>query len=101
MNIEQTCADAIAVVERYLANTSARAFSPRYRVYMMNEVCAAKDAVGDAWDSLLAVEYAGGGSIPKAANRLCCAAWWACAHTKDDECNLAKMYVDEYKELVK
>tara|TARA_R110002074_G_scaffold366071_3_gene539932 strand:+ start:427 stop:678 length:252 start_codon:yes stop_codon:yes gene_type:complete len=83
MNIEQTCKDAIAVVERYLAGDLVAAD-------MYDELQEAQDAVDDAWDN----------SNSRKSNRTCRAAWHACLAAKNDEWSLAKMYVNEYWDRV-
>ena len=89
MNIEKTCADAIAVVERYLANDV-----PAYD--MRNELYEARGAVGDSWE-------ARAWDVCKShkPQRICRAAWHACDTAKDGEVILAKKYVEEYEDLVK
>jgi hypothetical protein len=82
MNIEKTCADAIAVVERYLFTAADSD--------MMNEICEAKDAVESAWDVC---------KSPK-SHRQCRAAWTACLSAKTGHTSTAEMYVDEYWEQV-
>jgi hypothetical protein len=84
MNIEQTCTDAVAVVERYLTGDVS--------VYdMQDELYEAQEAADRAWD-----EY-----ISRMESDMCHIAWNACSHAKNDRRDIAKAYVDEYKELVK
>ena len=95
MNIEKTCADAIAVVERYLANDV-----PAYD--MRNELYEAREAVDSAWDvihrSRKSLRLP---PLEKLHHCMCRAAWHACLAAKSDEIMLAEKYVEEYKELVK
>ena len=85
MNIEQTCKDAIAVVERYLDSNVVVHYADSFAA-----LCEAQDAVDKAWDN----------SNSRKSNRTCRAAWHACSTAKNDERSLAKMYVNGYWELV-
>ena len=84
MNIEKTCADAIAVVERYLTG-DVSAYD------MQDELFEAQEAVDCAWRECNSNK----------SRCLCFTAWWACSHAKDNERSIAKMYVDRFWGLVK
>ena len=84
MNIEKTCTDAIAVVERYLTGDVS--------VYdMQDELYEAREAVDRAWDKYTS----------RMKSDMCTTAWLAVLAARHDRRDLAKMYVAEYKELVK
>ena len=83
MNIEQVCKDAITVVEKYLAGDLVAAD-------MYDELQEAQDAVDDAW-------YV---AKSRKSQRMCRAAWHACLAAKNDERDIAKMYVKEFWEQV-
>tara|TARA_R100000541_G_scaffold52965_1_gene60793 strand:+ start:335 stop:619 length:285 start_codon:yes stop_codon:yes gene_type:complete len=83
--IEQVCANAIAVVERYIDSGVVEDDS------MYDEICEAQKAVDHAWDVCKS----------RKSQRICRAAWTACLSAKTDHISSAKMNVDEYKELVK
>tara|TARA_R100000541_G_scaffold52965_1_gene60794 strand:+ start:616 stop:870 length:255 start_codon:yes stop_codon:yes gene_type:complete len=81
MNIEQVCKDAIAVVERYIANDV-----PAY--IMSDELYEAREAVNRAWHACDAAKDI----------RVCRAAWHACDVAKNDELLVAKMFVNAFWE---
>ena len=85
MNIEQTCKDAIAVVQRYLDSDVVE-----YYVDIFDELCEAQDAVYVAWYE----------SNSHKSTRIRLTAWHACEAAKDDEWVIAKVYVDEFWGLV-
>ena len=91
MNIEQVCEDAIAVVERYLANDLAAAD-------MYDELQEALNAVEAAWHHANSHRS----SLRKATRlcRLCRAAWLACLAAKNDERVIAKVSVNEFWDRV-
>jgi hypothetical protein len=83
MNIEQTCADAIAVVERYLFTAADSD--------MRDELHEAARTVSYVWDVCKS----------RKSHRQCRAAWTACLSAVTGHTSTAEMYVDEYWELVK
>ena len=83
MNIEKTCADAIAVVERYLAGDM-------YRCQRITEFNEAQGAVVKAWASVTE------GHRSK-SYKLCRTAWNACLAAKNDKRIIAKTYVAEFR----
>ena len=83
MNIEQVCSDAIIEVESYLANNLVAG-----EVY--DELCEAQEAVDRAWDI----------AKSRTSHCMCRAAWHACLAAKNDERNIAKMYVNAFWEQV-
>ncbi len=84
MNIEQACKDAVVLVQSYLDGDLIAAD-------MMDELCEAQEAVDYAWDE----------SSSRKADRMCRPAWHACIAAKNDERDIAKMYVNAFWEQVK
>ena len=81
MNIEKTCADAIAVVERYLTG-DVSAYD------MQDELFEAQEAVDRVWD---------GKCLSSKSHRQCRTAWNACLAAKNDKRIIAKTYVAEFR----
>ena len=93
MNIEKTCADAIEVVERYLTGVDV------HYADIFDELSEAMEAADCAWDE--SISRMKNGTCSTACMLMSIRSWGACIAAKSDERDLAKMYVDEYKELVK
>ena len=87
MNIEQVCKEAIKVVEKYLAGDLEAA--DMYDIFAA--LREAQDAVEAAWDE----------ANSRKSNRICRAACHACSAAKNDERDIAKMYVNEYWDHVR
>ena len=82
--IEKACKEAIKVAEKYLAG-DVSAYD------IQDELFEAQEAVDCAWRECNSNK----------SRCLCFTAWWACSHAKDNERSIAKMYVEEYEDLVK
>ena len=92
-NIEKTCTDAIAVVQSYLDGHVAASD-------MSDELDEALELVNSTGGYLCECEAEGNLLLGLMVDK-CSAAWTACLAAKNGQRYVAKMYVAEYKELVK
>ena len=83
MDVEKVCSDAIVEVESYLANNLVAG-----EVY--DELDEAHKSVDKVWDE----------SSSRKADRMCRPAWHACLAAKNDERDIAQMYVNAFWEQV-